>query len=217
MKNKTIALFGGTGNTGKVFKKLALDQGYKLKILVRIAVKTLETDPNVVYVTGDFSNFSAIRETTEGCDVVVCMGSALNSSDKYLMSNFIILLFEAMKETGTAKLVYQAGALNYLPNKKKMLSVWIFRNSIGKFSGALDALLDHERVFAYFEQVVKQHGIQIIVTLPGALGLTKGDSKKDLTEYKSIVWSQSRYIDVAKFTLKAIENESNWNTYLYIG
>ena len=35
MADKTIAMFGATGNTGKHFLKAALDQGYTIKALVR--------------------------------------------------------------------------------------------------------------------------------------------------------------------------------------
>jgi hypothetical protein len=215
-KYKTIALFGGTGNTGKYFQKMALDEGYKLRLMVRNKALSFENHPNLEIIQGDFSNLNAIKETVTGCDLVVCMGSSLKSKESRLMSDFSTLLLTAMNEAGVKKLIYQAGALNYLPNRNKIWSVRMMRNTIGKFSGAIDSLLDHERVFEIIEQEYKKNDIQVMVTLPGAMGLVAGDSKKDLVVHQSVIWTQSRFIDVAKFTITAINKEAYWNQYLYI-
>lgn len=213
---KTIALFGGMGNTGRAFKKFALDNGYKIRMLVRRIENEADLNSNLVIIPGDFSEYKTINETVTGSDIVVCMGSALKSKEGRLMSNFVNLLGKAMKEHGVKKLLYQAGALNYLPNKKKKTSVWLMRNTIGQFSGAIPALLDHERAFAIIEQQLKQNGIEVMVTLPGAMGLEQGESKKELTVQEDIAWTTSRFVDVAQFSVKAIEIDKYWNQYIYI-
>jgi nucleoside-diphosphate-sugar epimerase len=215
-ENKTLAIFGGTGNTGKYFQKMALEKGYKVRLMDRNKVLNFEKHSNLEIIQGDFLNFNAIKETITGSDIVICMGSSLKSKESRLMSSFATSLYTAMKETGVKKLIYQAGALNYLPNRNKILSVWLMRNTIGHLSGAIGSLLDHERTFDIFEEKYKKNEIQVMVTLPGAMGLIEGELSKDLVVHNSVVWTQSRFMDVAKFTLNAIDKEEYWNQYLYI-
>jgi putative NADH-flavin reductase len=92
-KNKTIALFGGTGNTGKYFQKMALEEGYKLRLMVRNKAMNFESHPNLEIIQGDFSNLNAIKETVTGSDLVICMGSSLKSKESRLMSDFTMLLY----------------------------------------------------------------------------------------------------------------------------
>ncbi|MEY3438344.1 MAG: hypothetical protein RL265_929, partial [Bacteroidota bacterium] len=87
-ENKTLAIFGGTGNTGKHFQKMALEKGYKVRLMNRNKVLNFEKHSNLEIIHGDFSNFNAIKETITGADIVICMGSSLKSKKSRLMSSF---------------------------------------------------------------------------------------------------------------------------------
>ena len=99
---------------------------------------------------------------------------------------------------------------------KKKTSVWLMRNTIGQFSGAIPALLDHERAFGIIEQQLKKDGIEVMVTMPGAMGLEQGESLKELTVQVNVAWTKSRFVDVAQFAIKAIGSDKYWNQYIYI-
>ena len=58
--------------------------------------------------------------------------------------------------------------------------------------------------------------LKVFVTLPGGLGLTAGPSKKELKVYEKTVLKSSKFIDVAEFTLKNMDNPNCFGRYLYV-
>lgn len=211
---KTIALFGATGATGNEFLKLALKENYIVKALVRTPEKLKITDANLTIIKGDLSDEKAISKVVENTDNIVCMVSSLKSPQKDLMYNFIKVLHPIMLKNKVAKLTYMAGALCYAPNKKKSLRVALMRNTIGKITRVETSIADHDKVMQYIHQRMHPDDLKIFVTLPGGLGLTVGESKKQLNVYEKTVLKSSRFIDVAKFTLQNIDNY--FGGYLYV-
>ena len=217
MKNQySLALFGATGSSGKEFLKLALANHHKVKVLVRNPKNLSISNPNLTIIQGDFNNYEAISEVVEKSDFVICMAGSLKSPSKDLMFNFIKTVHSIMLEKRVTNLTYQAGALCYLPNSPKNIVVRLLRNTIGKITGTETTLADHDRVLDYIQSRMIPVGLKVIVTLPGALGLTSGQSQRDLQIQKGIKFKSSRFIDVAKFTLENIDNSDLQGQYVYI-
>ena len=69
--NKTIAVFGATGQTGREFVELALAEGYSLRALVRDKTKFSHADnPRVESIQGDATDYEDVAKTIEGADIV---------------------------------------------------------------------------------------------------------------------------------------------------
>ncbi|MFT6199700.1 MAG: hypothetical protein ACJAQ2_001475 [Vicingaceae bacterium] len=215
-KQKTIALFGATGATGNEFLKLALKQNYRVKALVRTPEKFKITDENLTITKGDLSDEKAISKVVENADNIVCMVSSLKSPQKDLMFNFIKLLHSIMLKNKVTKLTYMAGALCYAPNKPKSLRVALMRNTLGKITRVETSIADHDKVMQYIHQRMLPDNLEVFVTLPGGLGLTFGESKKELKVYEKTVLKSSRFIDVAYFTLQNMNNSTFFGKYLYV-
>ena len=69
----TIALFGAYGPTGHHFFRLALDAGYRVRVLV-VPGATLEHDfEDVVTISGSLEDAAKVQETVYSSTYVVCM------------------------------------------------------------------------------------------------------------------------------------------------
>lgn len=135
---EVIALFGGTGRTGKYFMEFALKAGYKVQANVRSRSKL---DPkflkyeHLTIIEGDFNgplldgndSMNCIKHdvveyilnaTCTGADYVVCMAAGPNDPKTYLphfMSEFIHDLWPIMEDLKPKSFIYQACSLNPIP------------------------------------------------------------------------------------------------------
>jgi len=66
-----IALFGGTGPTGRYIIEEALRQGYELSVFTRAAGKLSAFDGRIEVVVGDLNNREAIKACIAGADAVI--------------------------------------------------------------------------------------------------------------------------------------------------
>ncbi len=212
----TISLFGATGASGKEFLNLALKNNFKIKALVRNINNISISNPNLELVQGDFSNIESITQVVKNSDYIICMAGSLKSPINDLMYNFIKSLHTIMLQEKVFNLMYQAGALCYVPNTKKSFLVKIMRITFGKITGTELSLKDHDKVLNYISSKMTPGGLNVIVTLPGAMGLNPGESKKDLEIQNGIKFTSSQFIDVAKFTLSNFNNTKLFGKFIYI-
>lgn len=212
----TISLFGATGASGKEFLNLALKNNFKIKALVRNLNNISISNPNLELIQGDFSNIESITQVVKNSDYIVCMAGSLKSPSKDLMYNFIKSLHTIMLQEKVFNLTYQAGALCYIPNAKKSFLVKIMRGTFGKITGTELSLKDHDKVLNYINSKMTLSGLNVIVTLPGAMGLNPGESKKELEIQNGIKFTSSQFIDVAKFTLSNFNNTNLFGKFVYI-
>lgn len=213
---ETIALFGATGMTGKKLVPLALQQGYKVKALVRTPSKVKTNDENLTLIEGDFSNTDAVTETVGGADYVVCCAGGAFKPKEYpkdLMLNFITTLVPILEAEPSVKvLLYQAGAFSKTPDSKMPFAIKIMRPIVARLIGILPNILDNDAVIRYLDKN-KPTSFQVIVTKPGQL-LDKEDETKlvasEAPEMKAVTFKA-----LAAFTLKAIKEESLYGKYPY--
>ncbi len=68
---KRIALFGGTGKTGRLFMRLALEAGYKVVAYVRNPAKLNIDNENLEIVKGELGNLKQVEEVVRRSDYVI--------------------------------------------------------------------------------------------------------------------------------------------------
>jgi putative NADH-flavin reductase len=104
-----IALFGGTGGTGKEFLKKALEEGYQVKMLARTPSKVSTTSPQLEIVEGDVLNADDVHRTVEGTDIVVSLFGHVKGSPKWLQSDGTFNILSAMRTYGLKKIISLSG------------------------------------------------------------------------------------------------------------
>ena len=105
--NKTIALFGATGPTGRHIIEAALTQGYTLSVYARDAKKLASFAGRVDIVVGDLHDQNAIAKCIQGADAVISAlgpNSLKAQGDKPIMHGLTHII-AAMKHAGVRRLV----------------------------------------------------------------------------------------------------------------
>jgi len=112
-----IACFGATGQTGREFLKLALEQGYAVKALVRNPDKLTTTDKKLEVVQGDVLNSEDVHRTVQGCDIVVSLFGHVKDSPKWLQTNGTKHIVNSMKQKNIHKIISLSGGGVPYPEK----------------------------------------------------------------------------------------------------
>jgi nucleoside-diphosphate-sugar epimerase len=217
MVMESIALFGASGMTGRQLLPLALEQGYRVKALVRTPSKVQTQHENLTIVQGDFSNTKAVQETVAGADYVICCAGGavkLKEYPKDMMLNFVSTLVPMLEAESSVKVfVYQAGAVSPTPDGKLPFTIRIIRPLLTRLIGVVPNVLDNDAAIRYLGKNNKPSSFQVIVTRPGHL-VDKDDGKNvvasDSPELKAITFKA-----LAVFTLQAIKDESLYGKYPY--
>eukprot|EP01035_Chromulina_nebulosa_P018232 gene18232-23903_t len=131
-------IFGVMGLTGSQFVKVAIDNGHKVKVLLRSPDKL---DPT-------------IRNKVE-----IFQGSNEESKKSHFMNEFIINLIPSLKQY-KVRLLYQAGAFSPRYNEKSRWDVYIVR----KLIGYTYMLADNDDVI---KTLAESKDVEWIVTRPG--------------------------------------------------
>lgn len=108
MKLETIAVFGSTGRTGKLFIKHALPS-YKIKALARSSVKLKINDDNLKVLEGDVINPEDVEKVIEGTQAVVNLIGHVDGSPENLQTKATKNIIVAMKNQGVKRLISLTG------------------------------------------------------------------------------------------------------------
>jgi putative NADH-flavin reductase len=106
---KTIALFGGTGQTGKLFLQQALLEGYTVKALVRNPEKITTDSDKLIIIKGDVLNYENVLETILNTDIVVSLFGHVKGSPEWLQTNGTKNIVNAMQQAKVNKVVSLSG------------------------------------------------------------------------------------------------------------
>ncbi len=140
-----IVLFGATGQTGKIFLKLALEKGHNVTAVVRDISKVNLTDKNLTVKTADLFNKTDLIGVIKGNDLVVsCLGGNANNKST-LLADMITNIVGAMKECGVSSmyLMSSAGIHNEMPGIiAKIFVALFFKNAIADHKIAAEALIN---------------------------------------------------------------------------
>jgi uncharacterized protein YbjT (DUF2867 family) len=115
----TFLVFGGTGGTGRHFISMALEEGHRVRAVVRTPSKispSLRSNPNLqIYQASITDNpLPSLDEAVKGSDYVVSMlgDAALQSKSKVNEAFVRDQLVPSMRRNGVKRFLYQAGGLS---------------------------------------------------------------------------------------------------------
>jgi nucleoside-diphosphate-sugar epimerase len=145
---KTFLVFGATGQTGKHFTSLALDDGHRVKVLARNPGKLDSTRPNLEIHEGSITDIADLDGLVDGVDAVVSLlGDARLQKTQKINTAFVRHLVAAMRRHGVTRFLYQAGALSAPPGRKLSPALWAIRNTAAR--GYIGQHEDNEAVMRY--------------------------------------------------------------------
>ena len=104
-----IALFGGTGRTGRPFIDQALAAGHTLTALARTPSKLAEHD-GLSVVAGDVLDPGPVGRVVEGADAVVLTLGPTKGAPDDMMTRAAQNVIAAMKQHGVRRVVTETGA-----------------------------------------------------------------------------------------------------------
>lgn len=114
---KTIALFGGSGKTGKHFLNQALERGYSVKALVRTPSKITSKSSNLNILPGDVLNYEDVAKTIEHTDLVVSLFGHVKGSPEWLQTNGTKNIAKAMRDHDVNRIISLSGGGLPFPEK----------------------------------------------------------------------------------------------------
>lgn len=146
----SFLVFGGTGRTGRHFISLALNDGHKVRALVRNPDKIEIQNPNLELVKGSITDYDKLDELLNGIDFVISMlGDAQSQRKEKVNTLFVKQLIPAMRRQGVKRFLYQAGSLTRAYKEKLSFIFWFIRNTLARFSGLIGQHKDNEAVIEY--------------------------------------------------------------------
>ncbi len=116
---KRIALIGATGQTGQIFLKNALEQGYELKVLVRDSTKLKSNSPKLTIIEGDVLNQQDVDNTVNGTDIVVSLFGHVKGSPEWIQTNGTKNIISAMGKSNVDRIISLSGGGLPFPEKDK--------------------------------------------------------------------------------------------------
>jgi len=110
-KVKSLAIFGGSGATGRVLISHAVSKGWLIRALVR-KTGSLEFEPDrVTVVEGVLQNHEDVRATLQGCDAVICVFGPRPPYTDIFCEHATSIIVTAMQQAGIQRLVCQTGGM----------------------------------------------------------------------------------------------------------
>ncbi len=110
MEVSTIAVFGGSGATGKALIETALGQGLRVRALVR-QVGALASAPGLDVVQGSLTDTADVVATLQGCDAAICVFGPRPPYADVFCEAATATIVAAMQQLGMRRLVCQTGGL----------------------------------------------------------------------------------------------------------
>ncbi len=117
--NKKIALFGGTGQTGQEFLKLAINEGFEVRALARKPERIRQSSPLVKVIKGDVLNIENVKEVVAEADIVISLFGHVKGSPEWLQTNGTRNIVQAMKESGVERIISLSGGGLPFPEKDR--------------------------------------------------------------------------------------------------
>lgn len=147
---KKIALFGGTGQTGSEFLKIALQNNYSVKALARTPGKMKFEHPNLEVIKGDVLNLNEVEAVVEGTDIVISLFGHVKGSPEWLQTDGTKNIIVVMKAKGVERIVSLSGGGLPYPEKDQPRFADKMIRTIMKFAvpKILNDAIEHHKVLA---------------------------------------------------------------------
>ncbi len=206
MQKATFLVLGATGGTGKHFVAQALDDGHRVRALVRTPAKlSLGRDTLDVH-QGSITDAIDTDELVTGVDFVVSMlGDRNLQKHDRINTAFVRKLVPAMRRKGVRRFLYQAGGLSRPYGGHLSPLLWTIRHTVARgFAGQHD---DNEAVMTFLateagdiEWIVHRAGI-------GSDGLSKGRLERSPAKF-----SVATHRDCAAYNYSTVMDSSAVHT-----
>ncbi|EPE63537.1 NAD dependent epimerase/dehydratase family protein [Exiguobacterium sp. S17] len=206
-----IALFGGSGRTGRELIAQALEQGHDVKALVRTPEKLGITHARLTVIRGNAENREDVFRTVEGTDAVVMALGHTKTSNKDILEKATSHVVAAMHEYGVKRVINLTGATVKVPKDVKQKFVSRFAETLMK-TLASDLLRD-----SYTQKgILEASGLDwTVVRCPRLLEGPKTEQYR--TGYFAFKKPMIDRADVAHFMLREIEGRQYVHEYPLIG
>lgn len=203
---KTFLVLGATGQTGKHFTSLALDDGHRVRALARNPGKLGTVSPNLEVHQGSITDVPDLDALVDGVDAVVSLlGDARMQKTQKINTAFVGQLVPAMRRHGVARFLYQAGGLSAPPDRKLSPTFWVIRNTVAR--GYIGQHEDNEAVMRYLadeamdvEWMVHRAGI-------GSDGPSKGTLERSRNNF-----SVATFRDCASYNYRLLSDPAAIHT-----
>ncbi len=114
---KKIALFGGTGQTGKIFLEEAIKAGHFVNVLARDTNKVTIRDSRIMVLEGDVLNLTDVEQVIQGTDIIVSLFGHVKNSPEWLQTNGTKNIVAAAKKYGVDEVISLSGGGLPFPEK----------------------------------------------------------------------------------------------------
>ncbi len=203
---RSLLVFGGTGQTGQHFTRLALDAGHRLRVLARTPAKVTIQHDDLEVVQGALDDDLDLDALLDGVDAVVMMlGDVAAQRERQVNTAFVRELVPAMRRSGTRRLLYQAGGLSAAPGKRLALPLRLARSTLAR--GYVGQHEDNEAVMRYLDQQARD--LDWVVHRAG-IG-SDGPSKGELQRSASVI-SIGTFVDCATYNLRLLFDDAAVHT-----
>ncbi|KAK4502059.1 hypothetical protein PRZ48_007870 [Zasmidium cellare] len=208
----TFLVFGATGGTGRHFVKLALEEGHRVKAIVRSPAKLAWIqNPNLQVIQGSITDdpLPLLDECMSDSDYVVSMvGDARMQMQSKVNTAFVEKqLVPSMRRNGVKRFLHQAGGLSKPYKEYFSPYLWMLRHTIARAYAGQHA--DNEAVMKYLaedamdiEWIVHRAGI-------GSEG-SKGTLRRSPNSESK--FSVATFRDCAAYNLKTVQDEAAVHT-----
>ncbi len=206
MDQTTFLVFGATGRTGHHLVRLALEEGHRVRALVRDPARLAIVHPDLEVVSGSIAESPDLDALLIGTDFVVAMlGNAAMQRERSINAEFARELVPAMRRHGVSRFLYQAGGLSAPPGTRLPLALRLVRASIARANTGQHE--DNEAVMRYL--VDEAADIEWIAhrAAIGSDGPSKGVLRR--SERRSSI---ATFRDCAEYDLRTVTDASAVHT-----
>ena len=201
----TSALFlvlGASGGTGKHFVAQALNEGHRVRALVRNPAKLSITNANLEIRQGSITDDLDTDSLVQGVDYVVAMlgDKQAQKTDKICYA-FVQRLVPSMRKNGVKRFMYQAGGLSKPYGGELSWILWILRNTLA--SGFNGQHLDNEAVMEYLATQANDIDWMVHRAGIGSDGPSKGTLQRSKTQF-----SIGTHRDCADYNYRTVMDDS---------
>ena len=206
VQQSMFLVLGATGRTGRHFIDKALEDGHRVRALVRTPAKLQRKSDQLDVRQGSITDPIDIDALVTGIDfVVVMLGDREAQVHSKINTDFIKMLVPSMRRQGIKRLLYQAGGLSKPCGGHLSPLLWIIRHTIAR--GFAGQHKDNEAVMEYLateatdiEWIVHRAGI-------GSDGPSKGILQRSGTKF-----SVSTHHDCALYNYATVSDASAIHT-----
>jgi uncharacterized protein YbjT (DUF2867 family) len=193
-----IAVFGGTGGTGRQVIEQALEAGHQVAALVRDPNRLSATTKQADIIVGDVLNPQQVAETISGADAVVVSLGSRSDSPENTVSQGTKNIIACMHESGVKRLVVVTSlGVGDSKDQVPMAFKLVIKTVMRKIMADKDLQ----------EQHVQESGLDWVIVRPGGLSDDPASGAYIFGVDPSIMAGQVSRADVAAFVLQNLSDD----------